>query len=187
MALLILAWRESQRNEGGPPAWLPMPAVIGCLTLTLIFWIGLQERELTFLGEKTATATDQIATTIKTNIDQQVNALDRLARNGTDNPDNNMAAWESDAAQLFDESKELGCTSISFIDAGLKTRWAYPVQENVGSLGYDHASDPLRKEAIEAAHDKNAPVVCATADVEGKKGSGFVIYAPIGRNGGPHR
>ena len=120
LALLTLAWRETMKNEGGPPAWLPMPAVIGCLTLTLIFWIGLRANEMIFLGAKSATARDQFATMIYSDLDQQTNAMDRLARNGTDNPDNNLVAWQTDAAQLFDESRDLGCVSISFVDRRLK-------------------------------------------------------------------
>lgn len=109
LALLTLAWRESQRIEGGPPAWLPMPAVIGCLTLTLIFWIGLTEREVIFESAKSVTARDQFAARIASEIDLQTNAIDRLAREGVDNPDRNMAVWQTDAARLFDESKDVGC------------------------------------------------------------------------------
>ena len=86
MALLTLAWRESQKEEGGPPAWLPMPAVVVSLTMTLIFWIGLQERELAYLDASTTTAADQIATTVKSVVDGQMNLLDLLARNEADNP-----------------------------------------------------------------------------------------------------
>src|ERR1700690_539295 len=134
LALLTLAWRESQRSEGGPPAWLPMPAVIGCLTLTLIFWIGLQEREMIFLSAKSATARDQFATRIKSEIDQQANAVDRLAPAEADSPDKNMAVWETDAARRFDESKGFGCVSIAFIDSDLKTRWIYPASEAAGAI-----------------------------------------------------
>jgi PAS domain S-box-containing protein len=188
LALLALAWRESLKDEGGPPAWMPMPAVIGSLTLTLIFWIGLQQREMAYLDAKTGTAADTIATNIKASIDQQMNQVDRMARTGADNPDTNMDAWTADAAAQFDESKELGCVSISLIDVSgtkLTTRWAYPVQENIGLIGFDHGSDPRRREAIEAARSTNAPALTTLADADGKKNSGFVIYAPIGRSGSP--
>jgi PAS domain S-box-containing protein len=187
LALLTLAWRETMKNEGGPPAWLPMPAVIGCLTLTLIFWIGLRANEMIFLGAKSATARDQFATMIYSDLDQQTNAMDRLARNGTDNPDNNLVAWQTDAAQLFDESRDLGCVSISFVDSNLKTRWVYPIQENSTSLGFDHGSDPRRRDAIDASRAKNSPEICNSTEIGGKKSSGFVIYAPIRRNGAPNR
>jgi PAS domain S-box-containing protein len=188
MALLTLAWRESQKEEGGPPAWLPMPAIVVSLTMTLIFWIGLQEREIAYLNASTATAADQVATTIKSAVDQQMNLLDRLARNGADNPDTNMAAWQTDAASFFDESKGLGCVSISLIDAAdakLTSRWVYPIQDNLGLVGYDHATDPRKREAIEAARAKNAPEVTTSPDADGKGNPGFVIYAPIGHNGSP--
>ncbi len=187
-ALLVLAWRASMKEEGGPPAWLPMPAVIGSLTLTLIFWIGLQERETAYLEAKTYSEIDQISAMIKSSLDQQTNLVDRLARNGTDNPDANIVAWQTDAAALFDDSKGLGCVSISLIDAvGSKrlTRWVYPTQDNVGLIGFDHSSEPRRREAIEAARAKNAPELSTFTDTGGKKNPGFVIYAPIGRNGSP--
>ncbi len=183
-ALLLLAWRESMKNEGGPPAWLPMPAVIGSLTLTLIFWIGLEERETTYLGAKTATAADQIATTIKSDFDQQMNALDRLARDGADS---NAAAWQTDAAQRFDEWKDLGCISIISIDPGLRSTWTYPVQDNLASPVLDHGADPRRRDAIELARVRNAPVVTAIPDIDGKHDPGFAIYSPIGRSGSPVR
>jgi PAS domain S-box-containing protein len=183
LALLTLAWRESQRIEGGPPAWLPMPAVIGCLTLTLIFWIGLTEREMIFEGAKSATARDQFATRIVSEIDQQTNAIDRLAREGIDNPDKNMAVWQTDAARLYDESKELGCVSISYIDSDLGTRWIFPARENAGALGFDNGSDPRRRDAIESARAKDAPEICAVTSVGGKADLGFVIFAPISGNG----
>ncbi|HXQ80333.1 MAG TPA: PAS domain S-box protein, partial [Opitutaceae bacterium] len=183
LALLVLAWRESLKNEGGPPAWLPMPAVIGSLTLTLIFWIGLKENENTLLSAKALTAADQFVTTVKSDIEQQKNALDRLARNRADSPESDITAWLTDAVQLFDESKDLGCVSISLIDPSLKTSWIYPTQGNEGAKGFDHLSDSGRREAIEAARSKNAPQVVISVDVGGKKASGFVIYAPISRIG----
>jgi PAS domain S-box-containing protein len=189
MALLTLAWRQSQREEGGPPAWLPMPAVVVSLTMTLIFWIGLQEREIAYLNASTATVADQIATTIKSDVDQQMNLLDRLARNGADNPDTNMVAWQTDAASFFDESKGLGCVSISLIDASdtkLTDRWTYPVQEALGAGGEGQSADPRKREAIESARMRNAPEVATSQDADGKNNPGFVIYAPIGRNGSPN-
>ena len=189
LALLVLAWRESLKDEGGPPAWMPMPFVIGSLTLSLIFWIGLRDSEMANMDAKTAAAADQIATNIKSAVDQQMNMLDRMARNGADNPDTNLVAWQTDAASLFDDSKELGCESISLIDVAdskLTTRWVYPAQEGSVAVGFDHASEPRRREAIETARAKNGPELTSLPESVGKKKSyGFVIYSPIGRSGSP--
>ena len=186
-ALLVLAWRESLKDEGGPPAWLPMPAVICCLTLTLIFWIGLKERETTYMEQTTASAADQIATYIKSDIDQQTNLVDRLARNGAENPDTNIGAWQLDAAALFDEAKEAGCTSIALVDVArtrFVNRWVYPA-DAVGLVGFDHAQDPRRREALDNARSKNGPEVTTAPEAAGKKNLGFVIYVPIGKAGNP--
>jgi len=187
-ALLTLAWRESQKDEGGPPAWLPMPAVIGSLTLTIIFWIGLRERELAYTGAKTAAAADQIATYIKSDVDQQTNLVDRLARNGTDNPNTNVVAWQTDAAALFDEARDAGCVSIALLDVvggRVVNHWVYPAKDNVGLVGYEHTADPRRRDALETARSKNAPVVVTSDEVGGKRGLGFVIYVPFGKTGSP--
>ncbi len=189
LALLVLAWRESLKDEGGPPAWMPMPFVIGSLTLTLIFWIGLRDSEMSNLDAKTAAAADQVATSIKSAIDQQMNMLDRMARNGADNPDTNLVAWQTDAASLFDDAKELGCDSISLIDVvdtRLLTRWVYPTPDKAPAVKFDHALDTRRREAIETARAKNGPELTSLSEAIGKKkGYGFVIYAPIGRSGSP--
>ena len=191
-ALVVIAWRESQKSDGGLPAWLPMPPVIGMLTLTLIFWIGLKEREDIYLDTNTDTTMEQVATSIRASLDQQVNALDRLARNELDSPDNNMAAWQTDAAAVFDESRELGCESIALAEAGagdphIRTRWVYPVQENLGLIGFDHNVDPRRLAAMETAGTRGSPEVSVSVDVEGHKDWGFAIYAPSGRNGAVRR
>jgi PAS domain S-box-containing protein len=183
-SFLVLAWRESLKTDGGPPSWLPMPAVIASLTLTLIFWIGLKENELNYLSAKASSAAEQFATTIKSDIEQQVNALDRLARNGAVSPENDSTAWATDAAQLFDESKDIGCVSVSFIDSSLKTGFVYPLLGNEAALGVDQSLDPPRRDALEAARSNNAPEVLLSATVNGKKASGFVIFAPISRIGG---
>jgi PAS domain S-box-containing protein len=186
-ALLVLAWRESLKNEGGFPAWLPMPAVIGSVTLTLIFWVGLHQREMSILETKAVTARDQIATTVKAEIDQQANAIDRLARAENDNPDNNLAAWQTDVAVVYEQSKEIGCTSIALIgrspsDQHLRSVWVYPDQEKAASLRFDHSIDPKRMEAISAADATKAPSLATLPEVGDKRTWGFVIYSKIGRS-----
>ena len=64
ICLLLRAWREATKIEGGPPAWSPMPAVIGCLTLTIILWIGLREREQAYVNAKAQASLDAPANSI---------------------------------------------------------------------------------------------------------------------------
>ncbi|MES2220303.1 MAG: hypothetical protein V4587_04975, partial [Acidobacteriota bacterium] len=88
LALILLAWRQSVKVGGGPPAWSPMPAVIGCLTLTVILGIGLRERERDYLKTRTQNAMASLAQTIKGSFDQQTSEFERLARSWADKPEN---------------------------------------------------------------------------------------------------
>jgi len=186
-ALLLLAWRENVQDNDGPPAWAPMPAVIGSLTLTLILWIGLRDRESAYQQARTETVADQLATAIKYEVESQAVAMDRLARNWADGPAQNSVIWETDAKQQLDTSRErsrqLGCIAIAYLDAAGKTRWVYPRAGNEAENDFDHMSDRFRREAIEAARAEGQPALSATTDIRGEPHAGFVIYAPILRAG----
>ncbi|ACB73383.1 response regulator [Opitutus terrae] len=183
VGLLILAWRETMNAGGGPPAWSPMPAIVGCLTFTLILWIGLRERETVYLGAKTQTEMDSLATSFKYEFDRQAAAIERLARMWADGALTAEAVWEVDAgSQWQDSSGRLGILSIAVLNPELRTIWVYPREENATAISLDHAMDPVRQAAIAAARINRGPVISGTTELGGR-GHGVVIYAPIIRQG----
>jgi PAS domain S-box-containing protein len=190
-ALLLLAWRETQKTEGGTPAWSPMPAVIGCFTLTIILWIGLREREFAYLGARTQTSMDTLATTINFELDRQATAIERLARAWSDLPGNSAAVYEVDARRQFAESSEgLGCISIALLNPAQRTVWVYPGENNQALLQFDHLADETRKSALEEARLNSRPAVSNSIDFQGhRKGvdgsKGFAIYSPLLRDAKP--
>ena len=191
-AILLLSWRETLRIEGGPPAWSPMPAVIACLTLTIILWIGLRERELAYLGAKTQTSMDTLATTINFELDRQATVIERLARTWGDLPTNSAVVWEADADRQFKESSAaLGCLSISVVSTTLKTVWVYPEEKNNNRamVQFDHLNDEVRRRALEDARLSLRPVISNSIEYHGRSrdadGKGLVIYSPMIRDGKP--
>ncbi len=183
LAVLVLAWRETMKKEGGPPAWSPMPAVVGCLTLSLILWVGLRERETAYLGAKTQTSMDTLATTTNFEFDRQAAAMERLARMWADASTRADAVWETDArTQWDDSSRALGCVLISIVSPDMRTTWFFPREGNEAYLDFDHSAIEARRNAIDAARVTRSPVVSATTDIPGR-GKGVVIYAPISREG----
>jgi hypothetical protein len=128
LALLLLAWRDGVKIEGGPPSWSPMPAMIGCLTLTLILWSGLQERERSFVNERTGAAMDALASALKLTLEQQIRQLDRLARAWGDSPEVSPVLWQADAARQLAESRGYGCVSVAYVDETPQTRWILPAR-----------------------------------------------------------
>ena len=190
--LLLTAWRENLREESGPPAWSPLPAVIACLTLTVVLWLGLRDSERTTLNERAGTAVEQLANSIFSELQTQTNSLERLARSWSDSPANTNI-WDADAASQLAEAKPYGCVLLSYVDDQSITRWVFPKARNEALLGYDHRTDPVRGEALRLAQ-KNAqknssPVLSGTTTINAEgafyRKGGFVIYAPILRPNQP--
>jgi PAS domain S-box-containing protein len=185
LAFLLVAWEESMKTSDSAPAWSPMPFVIGCLTLSIILWIGLREREVSFATGKTQTAQDTLATSIKRELDDQTNQLERLARHWADEPDNAPVIWSADAKTQLASSGRMGCVSLAIVDLSLRSQWVYP-EGNAGALGFDHGAVPERRNALELARTRNVPVISATTNVIGagnRVEKGLVIYTPMIRGG----
>ena len=184
VSLLLLAWRDSVTAEEGPPAWSPLPAAIGCLTLTIIMWIGLREREFAFLSTTTLTRADSFATQINYEIEQQTTDFERLARKWADQPADAKEIWGADAKDKFVEQlqpqhlKDGGFKSIAIVDTNLQTTWVFPNQD-YETVGFDHHSVENRLEAINKVQSHQAPAVSGTIDEGTYKSGGFAIYAPI--------
>jgi len=183
--LLLFAWRETMKTEGGPPAWSPMPAVVGCLTLTIILWIGLRAREIAYLGAKTQTSMDTFATTITYELGRQASAMERLSRMWADlvpGSEDEERLREIDAHnQWQDSSKNLGCVSIAVVSPALRTVWAFPADQDVASKNFSHRDDDVRRDALDTATRLRAPVISGTTTFAAR-GKGVVIYAPMMRN-----
>jgi PAS domain S-box-containing protein len=181
--MLLMAWRENLRDESGPPAWSPLPAVIACLTLTLVLWLGLRDSELNYLKAKTNTTVEQIATGIRIELQSQTNDLERLARRWSDGA-NYAVIWDADADnQLNESTRNLGASFIAYLDGNAATRWLYPKRGNEGLLGYSHRQDPVRAEALNATLKSFGPAISGTTTVYSdgnfyRKG-GFVLYTPL--------
>ena len=165
-AMLLLAWRDSIKAEGGPPVWSPMPAVIGCLTLTVILWVGLRERERAFAGERTQTAMNSFAASLKLTLDEQTHQLESLARSWGDNMEGE-ANWPASAAEQFSQrSGPFGCVSISYVDAAHRTVWTYPAAGNEGTLNFDHFTVEERRNAILQAESNGGAVLSSTTRIQ---------------------
>ncbi len=185
-SLLLLVWRDSVRERDEFPSWTPMPAVIGCLTLTLIVWTGLRERERVGLENQTNEAMKGLAMTIHAKIEEQNDALERLARSWAEAPEYDTIIWEADAHTQLDRSNAAGaygCQSIAYLDSSGQTRWIYPRVGNEWAIDFNHLSVAARSEAIADARAKGHPSVSATTTISGGSQAGFAIYAPVTREG----
>ncbi len=189
-AILLIAWRESIKTEGRPPSWSPMPAVIGCLTLTVILSIGLRERDRASVRERTRIVTDSFAFALKGTIDEQARQFETLARRWAESVDFETT-WPATAATQMSSSSDpskssgqLGCVSISYVDGNHRTVWSFPAAGS--TIGFDHFSIEERKEAILIANKTGAAALSPTTRIFTPNGAvepGAVLYAPFTRAG----
>ena len=183
LCLLLFAWRASTKAEGDAPAWSPMPAIIACVTLTMVLWIGLRAREAIYTTQTTQSELDRFATQTRELLERQASQFERLARVWSDAPPNVSSGSETDAArQMTQESAELGCTAIEFVSLAYRSLWTLPRPGSETQPGYDHGADDSRRSALEqAAASRGRPVISMTTLIRGSRGpeKGFVIYAPV--------
>jgi PAS domain S-box-containing protein len=176
-ALLIMAWNRIRQSDGTAPAWAPMPIMVGCVTLTLVLWVGLREREAAYLGVRTQTSLEALAIQINAEFDRQSAAFERRARTWGDNLPT-RPVWETDVHTQWIESSALGAKSFAWVRPDGRNRWVYPAQGNEDAVAFDHAADPSRAAALAAARQEKKPVISGTVGIAGQ-GPGFVIYTPI--------
>jgi PAS domain-containing protein len=197
LALLLLAWRANVVTERGPPAWAPIPAIIGCLTLTLILWLGLHGRELTYLNDKTAGEMDRLVTALGDQIKTQTNNFNFLARGWSDKP-LNLEGYADEANLLMHrpDIRDNGCVSISHVDP--ESRLVQELnpdrsfKDDLALASSNRNPDVRSREdaqtrvaAIDLAVQERDSAVAATVDIKSTRQDGFVIYAPI-MNGATH-
>ncbi|HUR60099.1 MAG TPA: PAS domain-containing protein, partial [Opitutaceae bacterium] len=186
-ALVALGWRESMRLDGEAPYWSPMPAVIGCLTLTVILWGSLGDRERVTLRQKAQVTSEALASEIKLQLDQQTNRFERLAGRRADTPDTAVGAWEADVQSQFEESRHLGCVLIAYVDTTGRTRWYYPTTGREDAVNFDHMTVEQRANALTLARRPPFnPVISVSTSIHVPPSDvrkGIVIYAPVVRGG----
>jgi PAS domain S-box-containing protein len=193
VALVLRAWRNTMEARGEAPAWSPMPWVVGALTLTMILWAGLRDRELAYARKTTQAYLDTLVPAIQFELENLTNRLERLARKQPDTLDASPA-WQSDALEFYQQWRELGCISIALVNPAGRTVWVAPTPAGDRGPGFDHFADRqlqpsgeylhLRRLAMEDVNRTGAAVVSSTTRFAQPGGAfmrGAVIYAPVRR------
>jgi PAS domain S-box-containing protein len=90
--------------------------------------------------------------------------------------------------QLTERNAEQKLTPVHPRDEYIVIRYIEPLFGNESALGFDVASDPVRREAFEWARDKGEARATKQAELIPEKGMvpGFVVYLPIYTNGLSH-
>ena len=154
-ALFLFATPRPEGNERRTgPRWLWLPAVVAGTTVSLLFWVSLQERETAYVHQTTQLTINHIATLYSSEVETQIGNLRGMAARWAEAGGNPQTRWEQDVhAQLVAfPAYQL----ISRVDGSLHTVWFWPANGNEDAAGLDHASQPLRQQAMAAARESLA-------------------------------
>ena len=181
-ALGLLAAREETlpgRRTG--PQWLWLPVVAAGATVTLLFWVSLREREITYLNSTTQLSINNIAALFQAESETQINNLDRMAARWTASGGTPQESWEKDARAHFTDFAAY--RSISWVDSNYRTRWLWPRRGNEDAIAFDHTRHPLR---LQAMRDSRESLTYAVAGplVSPVQPPGFAVYATVLNAGG---
>ena len=172
-ALIGLAAHQSPGDGYAGPRWLWLPVTVCGITITFTFWVSLRERERVYTRHTTQLTMDYIAALFSGEVDTQVKGLARLAKRSTSL---DRGDWERDVARYMRDFD--GFRSVQLLDNTLRTTWYWPREGNEDASALDHASDPLRRAAIQAVRDNSAYGIAAPIETS-EHGPLFAIYAPV--------
>jgi PAS domain S-box-containing protein len=177
-ALTWLAAQDSRAGQGAAPRWLWLPVVVCSVTVTVIFWVALRQRELAYTNGTTQLTINNIAALYSGECEAHLESLARSARRWSRATGLTREEWENDAAQFLKDFE--GYSSVQWVDAGLRTRWHWPRRGNEDMPLYDHAGQPLRRAAIETSRQTLAYAIAAPLESP-LQAPTFAVYAPVVR------
>lgn len=179
LAFSLTAFRRCQA-EGWRLNWTSYPSACAVLVGTLILASAHVESERKMLDQATKYNAKQIRDQFNSRIASDMMALDRMGARMKSGMETDKALWELDAAQHIHDNPEF--QAIEWIDSSLHIRWIQPLKGNETAVDLDSKFEKRRLEAVENAINKGTVNLSKVIDlVQG--GKGFLIYAPIVRNG----
>ena len=180
-ALLVNAWSREGVRRGGQPIWLPAPASIGIVTVSLCVWGALEEERHRYLNQTTMARTDLLQTHIANRYKVYIDGLERMAARWEAQGGTERAAWELDARNYVQDMGSL--QALERVDPGGVVLWSVPTPGNATSVGLDLTKIPSLFGVLEAARRTHKTAVTGFIELVNGGGVGFLIVVPL-RSGG---
>lgn len=159
--------------------WLPFLVSFLFSGLVLFVWNNLVKQHWANLVQMTRLAERDVLKEIKTRLEFQLNALQRLAARWEVYVHLSEEEWRKDV--LAHVKHHPGYRSIQWVDSNYIVRWVVPSgNEQVRNMRADF--EARRKEGLKRAEENSALYISPILDlIQG--GKGFIVYLPVYVNG----
>src|SRR5262249_11867488 len=121
-----------------------------------LLWGALAARERQSAARAVQAVTDRLAQTLSDDMEDRVQALERMASRLKVGPPLTRAAWEIDAANYVRDTP--GFQGVGWADAGERARWVVPFAENKAIVGVSLGFEERRRAALDDALRRGAAV-----------------------------
>jgi len=150
------------------------------LVVAGVWGVELRSREKDALETASEATFVSVASELERRMEGQIGALVRLAARWEGSEGAAGERWQTDARRLLEHFPSF--QAIEWVGPHLTVRWVAPLEGNQAALGLDLGFEARRREALEAARDAMIAVATRPVDlVQG--GKGFLVYAPLERDG----
>ncbi|MDD3180703.1 MAG: response regulator [Opitutaceae bacterium] len=163
------------------PRWLWLPVVTAGATITFALWFALREGELAHVNETTDITVKNFQTVLNAEVETHSKDINRLASHWDQGEASvTQEDWQGTVAAQFTDFP--GYRVFAWVDPSSRTRWIWPQFGNEDLLSFDHASEPVRRHAIESARET---LGCAIASpvLTPLRPPSFAVYSPVLRSG----
>lgn len=157
---------------------LPLVVSLITLTVTVVLWQALLNREHTHIAQMTALTAKDLQAEVAGLIRARILTLKRMAKRWEAQGGTPKPLWEADARQYTDHQS--GYRAIVWVDAALRVRWGVSAQDAAATQRLDLTASMSRWEALKTARERRDTIVSRTADPEGK-GTELLVHVPLFR------
>ncbi len=160
----------------GHRSWLPV--LLGALGVVFSLYLSevLVGREEEQIGRITQTAAIHIHRQIESELEGRMLAIDRISERWATNGTPTKTSWDAEA-KLYVRHYP-GIQAVVWADPSFRIRWVIPFEYNQTMLDDALNKNPGLQKSLEAARDRNRPVITETIDLP-RGGKSFHVYSPI--------
>ncbi len=174
--VFIIAWRDGRAAYSSLPEWLAIPVACAGLSLTLIVWQAMRVRDRLQVERIVQGQAQLLSNTLRKDMDDRVNALQRMAARIERQPDMTEATWASDAGLYV--AHYSGYQAVERVDRNLVVRWVVPLRGNEQVPALDIKLNAKRQATFEEARLLGQPILTTPVSLA-QGGLGNLICIPI--------
>lgn len=173
-AVLIWLAVDHEKAWSSSPLWLPIPAAIMVLAISLVFWQALHQSRRAQFEHLSELHVETIERRIADKLSERIHSVERMASRWTVGGQPRQANWEADANMHLQHFADL--QSLGWIDATGQNRRSVNSKQAQGELPQEMPT--IGGPAVRAVTDHRTPTLLFTPEAGGERAS-TVILCPI--------